>query len=216
MNHKNYVQEHCQKYKHDLPKYITKRIGGDDHKPEWQSEVVMFDMMFRGNAGTKIDAEQMVAQKLSNYIKSLTKPNVQNKQSVIQEGIKQKVKSVYDIDFSKYKIIVLIDAENCDADVSDFGKYETYCFIFFCAKNTSKKKCFEFQNNYANCFVIISDSVGKDAADHLLTFTAGKIEVLTKNKGISYFVLTKDHYGEYMEKFMEHTKFICSIADAFN
>ena len=57
----------------------------------------------------------------------------------------------------------------------------------------------------------ISDSVGKDAADHLLTFNAGILHHMLLGHSMNYYVFTNDNFGQLLEKFMPNCKFICSI-----
>lgn len=208
MSFKNIVQEHCQKNKITLPHYVTNRIGGNDHLPEWQSTVDIFGQTFRSIGNTKIIAEMNTAKMIHDYIKNI---NIIGKQISPIVNVHQKCNSIYDIDLGKYNKIIFVDADNCDVILN--AEYENVLLLFFCAKNTSKKVCFELQNKFNNVYVFISQSVGRDSADHLLTFTAGIVSCLNKSKNVMYYVLTKDHFGEYLERFMVNTKFICSFGD---
>ena len=100
----------------------------------------------------------------------------------------------------------MVDGENCDLNMTKIDS--NILVLFFAAKNTTKNKIFEHQTKYNNCYVFLSQCVGKDAADHLLTFYAGKLSMITNKKML---VMTRDHYGEFLERFMENCQFICSL-----
>jgi len=216
MSYKNTIQEYCQKNKIVLPYYVTDRIGGNDHAPQWQSTVEIFNKTFKSMGNTKTVAEMNTAKLICDHITKHvnvveTKSTAALPSIAIPTNVSQKCNSIYDIDLTKYNKIVLIDADNCDVMINI--EYKNVLFLFFCAKNTSKKVCFELQNKFNNVYVLVSQSVGRDAADHLMTFTAGIISCVNKGKNVVYYVLTKDHYGEYLEKFMTNTKFVCSFGD---
>jgi len=218
MNYKNTLQEFLQKQRLPLPKYNTIRTGGSDHMPLWISNIQVNGKIFQGNPySTKVDAENSVAQICYDHIISDSNPNITNINLPNQEQyeVKQKSRSIYDVNISGYDKIILIDADNCDVDINA-DNYSTILFLFFCAKNTTKKLCFKLQHKYDNCYVFISESVGRDATDHLLTFVAGIIDCTNRISKINpiHYVLTKDHFGEYLEKFMTNTSFICSIKEA--
>ena len=202
MSSKNMLQEHY-KNRTDLLKYNTMKIGGGDHNPIWKSELIIDKKKFTAEDKTKKGAELLVADKAYRFI---------NKKDVSNEAARraQKYKNVTDIDLRIYKKIVLIDGENQDVDMKYLSDKQTL-FMIFVAKNTSKNLVFMAQEMHNNCCVFISECVGKDAADHMLTFYLGKLSILAPNK--NYYVLTKDHYGEYLPHFCPNTKFICSIEE---
>jgi hypothetical protein len=204
MSSKNNLQEHCQKNKLDIPKYNTVRIGGDDHNPIWQSDLTVFNKTFTAQGKTKKEAEQQVADAATKNIVNL---KVTVDTSPTQYSRSQKYNSINDIKFAHYDNIVLVDAENQDLDEKITDNKKTL-FIMFAAKNTSKNWVFKFQELYNNTCIFLSECVGKDAADHLLTFYLGKLSVIAPDK--KYYVLTKDHYGEYLQNFCDNTKFVCS------
>jgi hypothetical protein len=217
MNSKNRLQEYCQKNKLEIPRYETNRTGGIDNKPEWASCVNIFNKTFNSNImNNKTLAELDVANKILLFLDQQNKSNhVGNNQIKIA----QKCDSIYNIDLEKYNNFILIDAENCDVNRDNLNVYSDTLFLFFCSKNTTKTYCFKLQQEYENCFVIISQSVGRDASDHLLTYIFGIICNEHHNLGKNdsrYYVLTKDHYGEYLEKYNDCTKFICNIDDIIN
>lgn len=202
---KNLLQEYCHKNKLNLPKYDTFRIDQNkDNTPFFMSELRLFDQIFKNTSNTKKTAEMKVAESALEYINSIDL-SFQIKEKNIR---KQKVNHLDDIQFDNDIKVLLVDGENADINISIFD--ETLIVLIFVAKNTTKNVVFEMQAKYKNYYVFISESVGKDAADHLLTFYAGMLEIINKDKLIHYYVLTKDHYGEFLEKFMKNCKFICS------
>jgi hypothetical protein len=195
-SYKNLLQEHFQQNKLALPVYTAKKVGD-----RWQASVILMNnQTFTDTANSKKEAELLAAKKACN--------NIVNKAQIIQVSVLQKA-NLSDIDFSGYDIVLLIDGENFDLDINKVTN--NMLVLFFVSKNTTKKLVFQLQNSYSNCFVFISESVGRDAADHLLTFYAGKLSIVHHNK--KYFVLTKDHYGEFLEKFMDNCKFVCSMEE---
>lgn len=247
-NHKNKLQEYFQKKYLAIPKYNTRRTGGTDHQPEWISDIELYDgRKFTGSSkSTKSQAENSVAQICYNNIVGIVKSKSGTTTSSRTSGtsssassstsgtsssasgtssstgsvkpvVTEKCPSIYDLNMNSYNIIILVDADNCDVNL-DASQYPKTLFIFFCAKNTTKRVCFQLQERYENCYVFISQSVGRDATDHLLTFTAGIIACanrITKRNPVQY-ILTKDHFGEYLERFTPNTKFICSIDDVLS
>ncbi|ARF12367.1 double-stranded RNA binding motif-containing protein [Klosneuvirus KNV1] len=199
-SYKNLLQEHFQKNNLPLPYYETNRIDGLDHEPVWRAQLELDDTLYESEGSSKKEAEIKVAEQA--YLDYCQKPVKQE----IKLDRKQKVKELRDIDFSQHDSIIMVDGENCDIDM---GKINANMLVlFFAAKNTTKNKIFEYQSKYDHCYVFLSQCVGKDAADHLLTFYAGKLSMISNKK---MYVLTKDHYGEFLERFMDNCKFICSL-----
>lgn len=208
-NSKNSLQEYFQKTKLQLPSYSSIRIDpGIDNAPTWKSTVTLENgSMFDGIAGSKKDAEIIAANHAYAYItsKQVKFPKQSN------QTIYQKVQDINEIQIKNYKSVLLVDGENSDFDIKKLSN--DILILIFASKNTTKKNIFQFQNDYINCYVFISECVGRDAADHLLTYYAGKLSMLYDD--MQYYVLTKDHYGEFLEKFMRKCKYICSIDEIF-
>lgn len=208
-SYKNLLQEHFQKNKLQLPSYETIRIDeGTDNEPIWKSTVtLMNDKSYGGISKTKTDAEMSAAKNAYEYL-ILNGSGIGTRQNTTSSVPRlQKTKNLTDININNYKRILLVDGENCDLEIERVDS--NILVLIFVSKNTTKNLVFRLQHNNPNCYVFISNSVGRDAADHLLTFYAGKLSVLYEN--IECYVLTKDHYGEFLEKFMNNCKFICSI-----
>ena len=200
-SYKNLLQEYFQKNKLPLPVYNCININSDKTNPIWKSAVFCFNMEFTGIGNTKKAAENTSAKNACTHF-FVAKNTIKS-----DAPIKQKVNSLADIQFDKYKTVLLVDGENCDININKISK--DILILIFVSKNTTKKLVFQLQNDEENCYLFISERVGPDAADHLLTFYAGKLSVLHPKK--SYYVFTKDHYGEFLETFMDNCKFICSL-----
>lgn len=199
-SYKNLLQEHFQKQNLPLPYYKTDRIDGLDHEPVWRAQLELDDTLYESEGSSKKEAEAKVAEQA--YLDYCKKPI----KTEIKLDRKQKVNELINIDFGQYESIIMVDGENCDIDMMKINS--NMLVLFFAAKNTTKNKIFEYQSKYDNCYVFLSQCVGKDAADHLLTFYTGKLSMIVNKK---IFILTKDHYGEFLERFMDNCKFICSL-----
>lgn len=205
---KNILHEYCQKNGLDKPIYNTNKIGTtENNQIIWQSFVSIGTKKVDGIDYTKKGAESRSASFMYLLIKEQETLNLDNNSNII--GRKQKLDNVNEIKFTEYNRIILVDGENCDFTM-DKLKLDDLVLIFV-AKNTSKNIVFKYQEKYNNVYVFISDCVGQDAADHLLSFYAGILSVIfTEGK---YYVLTKDHYGQSLEKFMKNCKFICCLTE---
>jgi len=211
-NPKNQLQECCQKNKTDMPQYKTIRIDkNNDHEPIWKSSININGTVFSGTASSKKGAELNAAEKAYKKICNGAHNNGFIKISNNSNNRKQKVNGLEDIDFNRYKKVLLVDGENANVDYNYVGN--DMCVLIFVAKNTTKNIVFELQEKYNNCYVFISECVGRDASDHMLSFYAGQLEILNKNLVLNYYVLTKDHYGEFLGKFMKNCKFICMMEE---
>lgn len=202
---KNLLQEWCIKCKIPGPIYDVKRIDtGIDHSPIWEATCECYEKVFSSSGSSKKEAELSAANIAYEYLRN-NKVN-----DVIKKNKIDRVQKMYDIrnlDLNCYNKIVLVDGENIDLDISKITN--EMLILIFIAKNSSKNIFFDLQQKYDNYYVFISESVGRDAADHLLTFYAGKLSMIDATK--DYYVLTKDHYGEFLEKFMNNCKYICSL-----
>ena len=191
--------------------------GGDDHDPIWTAQLVYLGQTFEGTSNTKTAAKKLAAISAYNcFQKTII---TQTKNSNFDR--KQKVNNIMDIDLNQYDKIILIDGENYNINLPEFTNFNSniILFIFFAAKNTTKNIIFELQKNYSNCYVFLSHVVGPDAADHLLTFYAGKLSMLYNggipDNQIIFYILTKDHFGQYIQVFLPNSRFICSLEEIF-
>jgi hypothetical protein len=204
MSSKNTLQEYCQKNGQPLPIYTTVRINDRSLMPLFESTLVFNGTPYTARGATKVAAEKQVATEVLPHLS----------ESVAQIGaigaLRQKYASLTDIPNDTYQLIYLIDGDNCHVTHEEMFMEIHSLFIYFVAKNNSHRYPFAHQEKYANCCVFISDSIGRDATDHLLTFYLGKMSILwATNK--TYYIVTLDHFGECLEKFMQNCHFICKI-----
>lgn len=214
MSNKNILQEYCQQNKIKLPIYNTINTG-TQFDIEWTSAVTFNNKKYTAKSRSKIAAEQAVAHNIIKDMRISDAPNLTltNTPVTVTTPRKQKVDSVHIIDLKNYKTIFLVDSENCELTDQDIDKYPNALFVFFCAKNTTKMYCFRMQESRSNAYVFISQSIGRDAADHLLSYILGIMVCIDtyKNTEHSYYVITKDHYGECLEKFNSNIRHICDL-----
>jgi hypothetical protein len=186
MSHKTELNLICQKNKHDLPIYDTKKIGGLSHDPLFESKLIFDNKMYISKGKSKQDAENIIAEKvLKNFHVSTTK-NKENK--------------IFDIKTLNFDTAILIDGDNVDMPNVDISKYKNTIFLFFVAKNSSKlQKYSNTELNFENSYIIITKSISADVTDHLITYNLGQLKTLYLNK--KYIVVTKDHFGEVLTSF---------------
>ena len=214
---KNALQEYCQARNLHMPIYYppVRADNNKDNEPIWKSELKLFDgTVYNGYHQTKKGAEAEAAKKAMGYIRASSHYTkyvyIETSEREItvtkSNGRIRKIKDVTEIPLTKVDVFLLIDGDNCD--LRNLPSHKNMCILVFVAKNTTRN--LDVQNTESSCFIMVSESVGKDAADHLLTFTAGKLSVLSA-PDTTFYVLTKDHFGEHLEKFMPRCKFICSV-----
>lgn len=172
-----------------------------NHNPVFISNIIINNASYSETGNSKKSAESKLAEKVYNSIE-IFKKNTDKK---------EKCSDITTLDINSYENILLIDGENIDIDTNKINVDDL--LLIFAAKNTTKNAIFQLQDLYNNCFVILSQSVGRDAADHLMTFIAGKLAVLFPNK--LYYIITKDHYGAHLEMFMKNCKYICNFDEIY-
>ena len=84
-SYKNILQEYCQKNKFELPKYVTKKVGGTDDKPEWQSTLTLYNgKQYKGTICSK--------SKLAEFsVAKIVIDNVLNKSTTESIDIKNEI-----------------------------------------------------------------------------------------------------------------------------
>lgn len=236
MSSKSELQEYTQKCKIPMPIYNDWRIdNGEDHIPKWKSLVIVASQEFYGEGKNKKEAQEKAAHlalfnikqgKASRYNNA---PLVQNT-PIIQE-LDEFIPRVHSAQVTEQKIplhtniklpqlledfptqyILLIDVENVDFDPDHLPK--NLLILIFAAKNTTKIKICNLALQRRNCFLMITKSVGKDAADHYMTFTLGQISLL-RNKSQYVFILTRDKFGQNLEYFTTNCRHICSLNELY-
>lgn len=202
-SYKNKLQHYLQTNKLKQIDYITTRVGGNDHFPIWQSIIKYDNKEFKSDEkNNKRDAEQHVAMLVYDYLWNDKNNHNEKKRKETKLNI---LHSIYDIpNLLDFKSIVLLDVENI---IFDKKIKKNVLYLAFVAKNTNKRWIFD--EKYDNLYIFVSESLGKDASDFLLTLYLGKLTVLM-NKNTKYIVFTKDHYGDLLTSFVDNCSLVCS------
>lgn len=202
MNAKNTLQEFCQKNHLPIPTYVTNRISDIRSLPLFESVVIFNNVTYRSQGSNKVSAEKEVAQQVCQFLSTVNQPT--------QEFILcQKYPDLSKIPIDQYSQIYLIDGDNCHVTNENIFHDISCLYIYFVAQNTTKPQPLIHQQKYVNCCVFISRSIGRDAVDHLLTFSLGQMSIIWSNK--VYYIVTRDHFGECLQTFMNSCHLICSI-----
>lgn len=203
MSSKNIFQEYCQKHKIPLPIYDTKQI--QQLPILFESKVNFNGVEYSARGSSKVIAEKEVATLVCGNIYD----NISILTDVEQQKLTQKYDNITDIPIENFQKIYLIDGDNYHVTNESVFQRTDSLYIYIVAKNNTKPQPIIQQQKYNNCCIFISESVNRDAVDHLITFNLGKMSVMWKNK--EYYIVTRDHFGECLEKFMQSCHFICSI-----
>jgi len=193
------------------------------HVPIFHSKCYFEGKLFQADGRTKRKAEVSVCEKIIAdfypYYKISLLPQA-SFQDVTSQGawIPPSPKPYFEelietSDFQTAERIILLDAENITLKPEQLDtNYDTQ-ILAFVAKNTTKESIFNLEALFPFVHVFVSDRVGRDAADFLLAFYAGKLSMLHLPTKI--YILTKDHYGEHLETFLDHGKYVCRYQDCF-
>lgn len=184
-NPKNQLQEFLVKITKEYPKYETKRVGGQDHDPRWQSTVFFGSQSLTGSVETnKRKAEEAVSKKWFDVYS--------NKYQEIKEDPKQEsvfFPSTLPDDIKNMDHIIIADLEN-RPDVVNFTTNINTILVGVVGHchNLSAKHL----PGVVKC--VIKSSV-KDAADHALSFITGMLAThfTTEQK---VYIVSKDHFAQ--------------------
>lgn len=213
------LQEYCQKNKCDVPKYTSNYLSGPSHQPiyeitcEWNNlnNVIQSSKIKKGK---EMLAETFLNQipkdkKEKNIIVStfqLDQPlnleikhkneNINIKQSI--DAINEQLNNVY------YTGIVFVDHENVNINADEM--FDNYYYVLVSSKN-----CTKYPINQENSYNVKCSFVGKDVADTLLIYLAGKLNIDDKQ----VFIFTKDHYGDSLARIVNGYH-VCNIDEIFN
>lgn len=191
---KNKLQNFFQQKGQKIPSYSTKRVGGTDNMPLWQSTVIIQDREYTSSPrNKKIDAEKDVAEKVLAELQ--TKPTEKPEEKISPSIPTSSLTHIISI-VGKYKNICLIDLENLPKGVNvletfshpDYLVIGVLSHLHHLAENKSP-------------FILKIPSSVKDAGDHFLTFIcgilAGKVSSTdTSAKDTFFRIFSRDHYAE--------------------
>lgn len=199
------LQEYCHKLRIIVPTYNTNRISAITEMPLFESILTFQDETFRATGATKINAEKEVARlACEKFVKSQLHLSMSAPLRLYQKY--EHITSIFDEEYDK---VYLIDGDNCHVTDETIFADPKKLFIYFVAKNTTKIILMKHQEQYENCCIFISNSIGQDAVDHLLSFTLGQMTMAWRH--LDYFVVTRDHFGECLQAFVPNCKLLCTI-----
>lgn len=225
-NYKNKLQEYCQKNNYPMPSYLHS-MEGEPHKLEWKSEVIVNGLSFVSMrpANSKAAADKDVAEIAYMYLVGHTERisqekkenNVKNhkielspcKQTSIIDNEQSIHKKIKDMNITEQNIL-MVDLENIKIDLKLFSSLKNTAVLLFAAKNTTKYTLIQqIESLPIPVHVMLSSSVGKNAADFYLTFIFGVLCTMYCNK--TYYILTNDSFGSYLPAFLNKCIFVCSL-----
>jgi hypothetical protein len=202
---KNVLQEYCHKMHISAPVYDTKRINAVTEIPLFESILAFQGGIFRATGTTKINAEKEVARNICEKFVHMQP----HRTTTIAQKLCQKYVHITSIFDEEYDQVYLIDGDNCHITDETIFADRKKLFIYFVAKNTTRPIPSRHQTQYENCCLFISNSIGHDAVDHLLSFTLGQICSSWHN--MEYFIVTRDHFGECLQTFAPRCKLLCQL-----
>jgi dsRNA-specific ribonuclease len=176
-SYKNKLQEFCQQYQLETPVYDTKRCGGEDHCPQFSTNVRVGLMgVFGTTHGSKKEAENSAAAALWSTL------------------IKEEKKKVRELRLltHTYIYIDLENKPNISADILRLTKTINASFIGYASKGHPTLKKAREINDYRFTVKEISSN-HSDAADFAIAIDIGAALV----RGNYWFIVVSgDHFAE--------------------
>lgn len=198
MSAKNKLQEYYQKRGEDLPKYETKRLGGDDHNPTWLSYLCLpgGKKFARMSNGKKKDIEMLIAEDALQALK-------------MSKGM-----SLYTFNIPTSKrLAILVDIENCPKVLTQFKDVASVnidLFGFLSEKHCLVRRYKNISDSRLN--VVYVPTGRQDGADIALTLAAGAI--LQANLYRSYIIISGDHFAAALADCIKGYSRIASCHDS--
>lgn len=188
------LNEYAQK-NNCIVEFIEKRVGGEDHAPLWK--IILLINKKEVNVVTEKSKGEGKQQLAKLFLDSLANPSI-HKQIIFD--------SFETINFKEYSKLLFIDADNLFPDPTR----KDFLYLYFSTKNAIKDKIISYQCN-SNVKYIITPSTIQDANDHNITLFIGKVIML--KQVFSIYILTKDHFGEALEKLVLNCKVLSSLIE---
>jgi len=170
MSAKNQLQEFCISKKYNMPRYESQSFG-PHHRPEWSSVVLVNELTFRSDGvyPTKVLAEQSAA------LVAFTSLNTPSSAFELKE--------IHVIKPPNW--IILVDVENLKPPILLNKPIEYHIFLSdFASVDLS-----QYQSPISTIYKV--DSSNSDAADHLMSFTAGKL-LISRPEIRNYMIVSRD------------------------
>ena len=179
MSAKNELQEYCQRHKQSLPVYNTARLPNcPAHEPSFQSTVLVAECQYSGGvAGNKVASEQSAASTALKAIAAApqhTSPGYQRP--------------------DRFDTILFLDAEN--VPLPPGARFVENCWAIGVLS-----KCHHLAQSVqlsAALDMRVIDSAVADAADHMLSFEAGRMSLALTSRGTRavFYIVSRDHAAE--------------------
>lgn len=203
MSGKNKLQEYFQTRHLPLPKYVSCRCGGSDHKPLWRSKVTFWSVMdneFKEITsdilGSKVKAEISAADLVLNI---LTRDDV----CQVSQVTLHKKRTV------GQRTALFVDVENLpkfiNEVVDEIEGIDIYAFIGY--HHCLSEKIFP-----ENVIKVLSPSTRADGSDTCMQVYIGYM--LAEEKYDTYFIATRDHYGSALVEMITADSLLWKNKDA--
>ena len=208
------LQEYCQKNKLELPIYTNTYLSGPSHQPIYDVTCIWNGKTYTVQTSSVKKGKEQVAELFFNEIQPLEQIGNTILDQSIEPIIKQKnssmnIKQSIDIinehlQNNNYSGIVFVDHENVNISLTEM--YKNYYYILVSSKNCTKTLI-----NEHNTYNVKCSFVGKDVADTLLIYLAGKLNINDKH----IFIFTKDHYGDSLARIIDGYH-VCDVSEIIN
>ena len=201
---KNQLQERYQKQGLELPTYQSTRLPSPDHIPQWQSHVYLPDRQhhIKGDVCSKKSlAELSAATNALTFLAKHHTDEIPSSSQALPLGSMQEFPPIATIpEIVVYggnpSTVLLVDLDN-QSNFLTSEKAKQYQVFCFASKGAPLPADIPYHCTYATTMV-------KDAADHTLTFEAGKLAA-TLPKSVNFIILSRDHFGEIVANLLrEH------------
>lgn len=216
MSQKNKLQEYFQNRRLELPKYISSRCGGSDHKPFWRSRVKFWSTVDNNYkeivgdiVGTKIKAEMSAAELALEFLSptfssSDSSTCLKVREESNQENVGDKCERVK-------KTAIFVDVENLQKFVDQMGHHkiddmDIYAFVGY--HHHLSEKIFP-----KNVTKILSPSTRPDGSDTCMQIYIGYL--LAQEKYDKYIIATRDHYGSALVDMITSDTLLWKKKDAY-
>lgn len=197
MNSKNLLQEHFQKQQQQLPVYQQQQIVTNSNQILWQSTVFLTDEReFSGlPCSKKSSADISAAEQALSALGLRESANGSTNETM--KKTRYECKSLADIipDYNGGKVVVLYDLENIPNPPTNFEPESNV------VKKIGFKSRFSTVSSPEGTETISINSAVSDAADHAMTYYAGRIAhciqpipLESKDKQLNFLLYSRDKF----------------------
>jgi len=139
-NWKGKLQEFGQQRGWQLPKYITSRVDGEDHRPVFRTELKFYGCVFKETGGSKKESEQNAAKRMFEYMDSAFGASYLSSNEISDpeydsEEQELKREDVDQQDVESITHVMMIDGENLQTLVHEIRPTEGVQLIVYFSKH---------------------------------------------------------------------------------